>query len=178
MQLGKDDPLVLALIGQAYSYVLEEPEKGSGFLARAVALDPNLAAARIWAGWSQIYLGNMDAAIEQFSEGIRLSPVDPRLFISQSGMAFAHFFADRYGESLSWATSAMQRQPNYPAAQQMMVANLAMTGRVAEARRASDAYLQARPTFCISEIKDRTPFQRPEDIERLGQAFRIAGVPE
>ena len=44
------------------------------FLARAVALDPNLAVARNWTGWAQIYLGNLDAAIEQFSAAIRLSP--------------------------------------------------------------------------------------------------------
>jgi TolB-like protein/class 3 adenylate cyclase len=110
LQLGKDEPLVLAMAGQTYSVLLNDPANGSGFLARAVALDPNLAAARAWAGWSQIFIGNVDAAIEQFSEAIRLSPIDPRLFISQTGMAFVHFFAGRYEEGLSWATSAVQRQ--------------------------------------------------------------------
>jgi len=51
-----------------YSYTLEEPENGSAFAARAIALDPNLALARHWAGWAQIYLGNHAAAIEQFSQ--------------------------------------------------------------------------------------------------------------
>jgi tetratricopeptide (TPR) repeat protein len=83
-QLDKDDPLVLAMSGHTYSYVLEEPENGAIFLARAVALDPNLAAARYWYGWAQIYLGNVDAAIEQFTSAIRLSPLDPRLFVSQA----------------------------------------------------------------------------------------------
>jgi TolB-like protein/class 3 adenylate cyclase len=178
MQLGKDDPLVLAMVGQTYSFLLEEPEKGSAFLARAVALDPNLAVARTWAGWSQIYLGNMDAAIEQFSEAIRLSPIDPRLYLPQGGMAYAHFFAGRYDESLSWATRAMQRQPNYLSAQRMVVASLAMTGHISEARRACDVALQADPSFCISGIKDKIPFQRFEHIEKLGQAYRLAGVPE
>ena len=178
IQLGKDDPLVLAMAGHTYSYLLHDPEKGSAFIARAVALDPNLAAARYWAGWAQIYLGNVDAAIEQFSEAIRLSPIDPRLFLPQSGMAYAHFFAGRYEESLSWATSTLQRQPNHQAAQRMVVASLAMSGRIAEARQACDEALEADPIFCISGIKDRTPFQKPEDIEKLGQAYRLAGVPE
>jgi TolB-like protein len=80
IQLDQDDPLVLALSGQAYSYVLEEPEKGEALCARAIALDPNLVIARNWKGWANIYLGNVDAAIEQFSAAIRLSPLDPACF--------------------------------------------------------------------------------------------------
>jgi adenylate cyclase len=178
IQLDKDDPLVLALSGQAYSYVLEEPENGVALLARAVALDPNLGIARSWSGWGNIYLGNIDAAIEQFSAAIRLSPLDPRLFLPQSGMAHALFFAGRYEDGLSWATSAIQRQSNFPGAQRTLMANLAMTGRIAEARRVCDALLKTDPTFRISDITNRTPFRRPEHVEKLGQAYRIAGVPE
>jgi adenylate cyclase len=178
IQLDKDDPLVLALSGQAYSFVLEEPENGVALLTRAVALDPNLVIARNWKGWGNIYLGNVDAAIEEFSAAIRLSPLDPRLFLTQTGMAYALFFAGRYEDGLSWATSAIQRQSNFPGAQRSLMANLAMAGRIAEARRACDALLKTDPTFCISDIANRTPFRRYEDVEKLGQAYRIAGVPE
>jgi tetratricopeptide (TPR) repeat protein len=137
-----------------------------------------LAAARYWKGWAQIYLGNVDAAIEQFLAAIRLSPLDPRLFLSQTGMAYAHFFAGRYEEGLSWATSATQRQQNFPGAQRTLMVNLAMAGRIAEAHQVCDALLKADPTFCIADIVNRIPFRRPEDVEKLGQAYRIAGVPE
>ena len=177
MQLDQDDPLVLAHAAEVYSYVLEEPETGAAFAARAIALDPNLALARLWAGWAQLYLGNRDAAIEQFSAAIRLSPIDPHLFLPQTGMAFAYFFAGRYEESLSWATHAIQRQPNFPGAQRILMATLAMAGRIAEARRACDAVLQTDAALRISGIKS-TPFRRLEDVEKLGQAWRIAGVPE
>jgi tetratricopeptide (TPR) repeat protein len=158
--------------------MLEDPENGSAFAARAVALDPNLVMARLWEGWAQLYLGNVDAAIEQFSAAGRLSPIDPHLFLPQTGMAYAHFFAGRYEESLSWATRAIQRQPNFPGAQRVLMASLAMAGRIAEARRACDAALQADSTLRISGIQSRTPFRRRENIERLEQAYRIAGVPE
>ena len=177
VQLDQDDPLVLAHAAHVYSYVLEEPETGSALAARAVALDSNLVLARIWAGWAQLYLGNHDAAIEQFSAAIGLSPIDPHLFVPQTGMAFAHFFAGRYEEGLSRATSAIQRQPNFPGAQRILMSSLAMAGRIAEARRACDAVLQTDPALRISGIK-RAPFRRLEDVEKLGQAWRIAGVPE
>jgi hypothetical protein len=60
----------------------------------------------------------------------------------------------------------------------MAMASLAMAGRIAEARRACDAVLQAEPTLRISGIQDKTPFRRREDVEKLGQAYRLAGVPE
>ncbi|MET3909792.1 TolB-like protein [Bradyrhizobium sp. S3.3.6] len=177
VQLDQDDPLVLAHAAHVYSYMLGEPETGSALAARAIALDPNLAMARLWAGWAQVFLGNHDAAIEQFSAAIRLSPVDPHLFIPQTGMAFAHFFAERYEEALSCATSAIQRQPNFLGAQRILMSSLAMAGRTAEARRACDAILQSDPALRISGIKS-SPFRRLEDVEKLGQAWRIAGVPD
>lgn len=178
MQLDQDNSLVLAHAGQVYSYMLDDPETGSALTARAVALDPNLVLARLCAGWSQLYLGNADAAMEQFSTAVRLSPIDPHLFMPQTGIAYAHFFAGRYEESLSWATRASHRQPNYPSARRMIMASLAMTGHTVEACRACDAALQIDPSLRISDIQGRTPFRRREDIEKLAQAFRIAGVPE
>jgi TolB-like protein len=177
IRLDQDDPLVLAHAAQVYSYVLEEPETGSAFAARAVALDPNLAMARLWAGWAQSYLGNHDEAIEQFSVAIRLSPIDPHLFLPQTGMAYAHFFAGRYEEGLSWASNAIQRQPNFPGAQRISMATLAMAGRIADASRACDAILRTDSALRISAIK-ATPFRRLQDVERLAQAWRIAGVPQ
>jgi len=158
--------------------LLEEPEKGAAFLAKAVALNPNLAAARHWNGWTQVYLGNIDAAMEQFSTVLRLSPLNPRLFLTQTGLAYAHFFAGRYDESLFWATGAVQNRPNFLGAQRMVMASLAMSGRIAEARRSCAAVMQADPTVSISSIRNRTPLCRSEDVEKLGQAYRIAGVPE
>jgi TolB-like protein len=177
VQLDQDDPLVLAHAAHVYSYMLEEPETGSALAARAVALDPNLALARLWAGWAQVYLGDHEAAIEQFSIAIRLSPIDPHLFVPQTGLAFAHFFAGRYEASLSWAASAVQRQPNFPGAQRVRMSSLAMAGRIVEARRACDAVLQADPALRISGIKS-APFRRPEDVDTLGRAWRSAGIPE
>jgi tetratricopeptide (TPR) repeat protein len=121
IQLDNDDPLVLAWSGQAYSYVLAEPETGAALLARAIAIDPNLAIARNWEGWAHVYLGNTDTAIEQFSAAIRLSPLDPRAFLSQAGMGYAHFFAGRYEEGISWATSAIQGRASFPGAQRALM---------------------------------------------------------
>ena len=93
---------------------------GSALAAKAVALDPNLTLARLWAGWALSLPRRSphgDSAIPLAA--IRLSPIDPHLFLPQTGMAYAHFFAGEYEESLSRAASAMQRQQNFPGAQRI-----------------------------------------------------------
>ena len=122
--------------------------------------------------------GRGDAAIEQFKVALRLSPLDPRIFVVQNGLAYGHFFAGRNEEASTWAATVIVHQPNFLAGQRIMMACHAMSGRVEEARQACMLALQLDPTQRISGIKDRTPFRRAEDIERLAQAFRIAGMPE
>ena len=178
IELGKDDPSVLAKAGMVLAYVVGEVEEGAALLARAINLDPNLASARTWRGWTHIYLGEGDAAIEQFQIALRLSPLDPRIYSAQTGMAFAHFFGGRYEDATSWATVATRQQPNFVSAHRILTAALALSGRFDEARQACLHALQIDPTQRISGIADRTPFRRSADIERFAQAFRIAGMPE
>jgi tetratricopeptide (TPR) repeat protein len=128
--------------------------------------------------WIHLWLGEIDAAIKQFQVALRLSPLDPSIFTAHCGMAWAHFLAGRNEEASSWATATVRRQPNFLAGQRVMMACHAMSGRVEEARQARMLALQLDPTQRISRIKDFAPFRRAEDIERLAQAYRIAGMPE
>ena len=107
-----------------------------------------------------------------------VSPVDPRLFLTLTGMAYVHFFAGRYDESLSWATRATQRQPNFPGSQRMVMASLAMVGRVAEAHRACDALLQADPASVHFRHQKQNPIPSTRRHRAIGAGHRIAGVPE
>lgn len=70
---------------------------------------------------------------------------------------------------------AVRQHPNHLTARRIVVASLAVSGRVEEAREACTRLLQLDPTQRISR---RPPYRRPEDIKRLAEAFRIAGMPE
>jgi TolB-like protein/class 3 adenylate cyclase/Tfp pilus assembly protein PilF len=178
IELDKDDPMVLGMAGQTLAFVAGEVETGAALLARAVSLDPNLAAARYWSGMILIYLGDPDAAIDQFKAALRLSPIEPRIFLAHSGMASAHFSAGRYDEGCLCARNAMQHQPNYLYAHRAAMACHAMAGRIEEAREVCAVALQLDPTQRISDIRKRTPYVRDADVEKLATAFRIAGMPE
>jgi TolB-like protein/Flp pilus assembly protein TadD len=178
IELDKDDPTVLAGAGQALAFVVGEVEEGAALVSRAINLDPNLAIARNWRGWIHVYLGEVDAAIAQFQVALRLSPLDPRINMAQTGLAYAHFFAGRNEDASTWAATAVRQQQNYLTAQFILAACHAMSGRIEEAREVCARAMQLNPAQRISRIKDRTPFRRGQDIERLAQACRIAGMPE
>jgi adenylate cyclase len=178
VELDKDDPMVLAMAGQTVSFVVGEVEAGAALLARAIGLDPNLAPARYWYGFTLTSLGEVDLAIDQFNAALRLSPLEPRIFLAHSGMAYAHFLADRYEEGSLCAKIAAQQQPNYILAHRAAMACHAMAGRVEEARQVCAVALQLDPTQRISDIKRQIPYVRKTDIEKLVMAFRIAGMPE
>ena len=178
LELDKDDPRVLALAGETLGLFAGELDEGAALLARAVSLDPNLAVARIWTGYVQLWLGDEDAAIEQFQIGLRLSPLDPRIFMAQNGMAIAHFLAGRYEDGSLWAKIAVQQNPDYVGAHRTLMACHAMAGRVEEARQAWAVARQIDPTQSISIVMNRLRFRRPQDVQRYMDAYRMAGMPE
>jgi adenylate cyclase len=178
IELDRDDARVLTMAGFGLAYVVGEVEEAAVFLARAVQLDPNLVLARTWMGWTKVYLGDTDGAIEQLEVALRVNPLDPRRYTTSTAMAYAHFFAGRNDEASALATNVVRQQPNYLAAQLAMMACHAVAGRIDEARQACAAVLRIDPTQRISVPSARAPFRLPQDVEKLSQAFRIAGMPE
>ncbi|AMA59435.1 winged helix-turn-helix domain-containing tetratricopeptide repeat protein [Bradyrhizobium sp. CCGE-LA001] len=177
IELDKDDPIVLVRAGQAIEAVLHEVDEGVALVVRAHELDPNLAIARLTIGWGHIRSGNIEAALKQFHAGGRLSPMDPFLFMMQTGIAFAHFLADRYEDGSSWAKLAVLDRPNYLNAQFILAACLAMSGRVGEARLIGARLMEARPALRVSTLVPKiTRFYRPDHLEKIRQACVNMGL--
>jgi adenylate cyclase len=178
IELDRDDARVLAMAGFGLTYVVGEVEEGAVLLARAIQLDPNLVLARTWMGWTRVYLGDMDGAIEHLEAALRVSPLDPLRHTISTAMAYAHFFAGRNDEATALATAVVRRQPDFVPGQRIMMACHAVAGRIDEARQACAAALRIDPTQRISVSNARAPLRRQQDIDKLEQAFRIAGMPE
>ena len=111
-------------------------------------------------------------------KAIRLNPLDPRVFLTQSAMAFSHFIAERDDEAARWAAMALRVKPNWLPALRMMIASNAMRGQAEEAKRALNAYLGIDPKVTITKLCEYYPFRREADQHRLIAGMRKAGVPE
>jgi TolB-like protein/Tfp pilus assembly protein PilF len=177
-QLGKDDAVALATAGIALSYIVGDHDEGKVLTDRALALNPNLAWAWLFSGWVRVWLGEPDVAIERVSRALRLSPTDPHSYSMYSALAHAHFFAGRNTEALSWAEMAVREKPNLVLLNCIAAASNALAGRLADAKRAMGRVRQLDPSLRVSNLQILFLVRRPEDLARLAEGLRLAGLPE
>ena len=178
VELGSDDAIALFRAGYALGYVVGDLDRGAALIDRALALNPNLAAGWYASGRIRGYLGEPDLAIEHLERAIRLSPLDMQTARLQSATAFAHFLAGRCDDASSWAQRALQVRPSYPSAIRLAAASSALAGRPEEARQAIERLRQVDPALRVSNLKDRVPLRRPDDLTRYQEGLRMAGLPE
>jgi TolB-like protein len=178
VDLGNDDAVALCWAGHVRAFFFKEVDRALLLIDRALELDVNLAVAWQRSGWVRGYAGDCDGAIESLNNAMRLDPLDTRVFLTQSAMAFAHFVAGRDQEAAQWAAMALRTKPNWMPALRVAIASNAMKGRVAEARAALHSYQQVDPNVSIRKICEHYPFRRQNDKQRLVKALRKAGVRE
>ncbi|MDP2373591.1 adenylate/guanylate cyclase domain-containing protein [Reyranella sp.] len=176
--LGGDDALALALAGQALVVVCREFDTGAALIDKALAINPNLAAGWQRRGLVSLWLGQHDAALEQFARALRLSPLDPGLFLSEGYIGMVHLFRGRYDEALSWIARALAQRPNFVVVLRAAAVANAFAGNIDEARKIVARIIQISPTASISHYMSINIYQRPEDIERMVGGLRLAGMPE
>lgn len=175
--IGNDDPVALCWAGHVHAYFFKDVERALLLIDRALELDVNLAIAWQRSGWVRGYAGDPDGAIRSLNRAIRLNPLDPRVFLTQSAMAFAHFIAGRDEEAADWAAMALRVKPNWPPALRVAIASNAMRGHAHEVERAMTSYRRIDPGVSIAKICDFYPLRRDGDRQRLILALRTAGVP-
>jgi TolB-like protein len=176
--LGKDDAVAMARGGHALAFVVGDLEAGAAFTDQALVLNPNFAVGWMLSGLVSVYRGEPDVAIERLTRAVRLSPLDPLTFIAQTAHAMAHFFAGRFDESLSWAEKVLRDHPDYQLALRIFAAANALTGHKEKAQQTVQRLRKLDPDLRISNLLDRYPLRRSEDLARWADGLRKAGLPE
>ncbi|MGF6331370.1 TolB-like protein [Pseudomonas sp. BS3782 TE3695] len=178
VELGRDDAVALTRGGHALGHLAGDIDGGIALLDRARLLNPNLAPAWFLGGILRALRGETDAAIEDLTHAVRLSPLDPEMFRMQVGMALAHFFAGRFDAASDWAEKALGNLPCLLAAVALMAASHALSGRMDKAKQAMQRLQALDPSLRVSNLKNWLPIQRPEDFARFADGLRLAGLPE
>jgi adenylate cyclase len=176
--LGKDDAVVLTMAGIALAYSLADLEGGESLINRAVSLNPNLASAWFFSGWVKVLLGDSAAALERLARAMRLSPQDPNMYNMHTATAAAHFIAGNYHQAMSSAAAAVENQPNFVLANSLLAASAGHCGDASTARNALARLLHLVPQLHVKGITDLFPVRRGEDLARLADGLRKAGMPD
>jgi TolB-like protein/class 3 adenylate cyclase/Tfp pilus assembly protein PilF len=176
--LGRNDAMALSMTGVTLGYAVRDVPGGAALTTRALALNPNLAAAWLNDGWLQQWLGNPKIAIEHVGRAMELSPHDPTIFQMQAALAGAHFTAGDDLKALEWAERALHDRPdNLPSLMWAMVsvAHLGVQIKVEDFR---DRIIRGFPGINFSHLENIIPYQQPKHAARLSEGFRKAGFPE
>jgi TolB-like protein/class 3 adenylate cyclase/Tfp pilus assembly protein PilF len=176
--IGRDDALALCWAGFSLVRVCREYDTGAALVDQALSVNQNLAIGWQSRGWVSLFLGQHEAAIEQLTHALRLSPLDPESFQSEAAMAFSHLFQGRYQEALHWTGRSRAHQANWPVAMRAAAVANALAGNLDEARKIVAHLRQIDPQTCILHLKEFLPYSRPEDMERMIEGLRLAGLPE
>ncbi len=176
--LGRDDAVALCVSGITLATVVGDVADGVAFVEQALKLNPNLSHAWECSAWAKIILGEPEVAIEHAHMAMRLSPLDPLTYATQSALAAAHFFAGHYDEAVTWSERSYREQPNWVPATRFGVASLALAGHMDAAKAAMARLRRIDPDLRVSNLHKLLPYRRPQDMEKWATALRLAGLPE
>src|SRR5262249_54657554 len=120
-----------------------------------------------------------EVAKEQVARALRLSPLDSHRSSMFAAMAAAHFMTGSYDEALAWMErAAREHRGGVLFSAVLVAASAALAGNIDRAREALDQLRSAYPDMTISKQSLSFPFRRPQDIARLAEGLRKAGLPE
>lgn len=145
---------------------------------RGVMVNPNLATAWLCRGTVSVHMGNYQRGIEQLMRVLRMSPMDPDVHRFESFIGWAFLLQGKLAEAIEWSNRARRRQPNVGAALRVSAAANALAGNLAEARGAVAEMLGYTPRMTLSYVRSISPFRRLDDVERVFEGLRLAGLPE
>jgi TolB-like protein/class 3 adenylate cyclase len=178
LRLGRQDPLVLALSAIVLLISSDEIELADSLLEEAIRLDPNAIQGWLWGGLAKTRLGDHRTAIDYLQRALRLSPLDPRIFFAQAGLAYAYFFLGNYEEGLKCAADALRHHPDYVPALRIAMACNALGGNIEAAQKFWRQVALLSPSDRVSGTPKRLGYRRDQDLAKIQEAYRLAGMPE
>jgi len=176
-EIGRDNFFALGAAGFALAGLLGEHDRGAALIDESLVLNPNASATLMQSSFVRTWMGQPELAIPQLERAMLNSPVDVLMFSMHTGMALAHFVAERDDEAYAWAEKALQRNPIAGPAIRIAAASAALLGRSLDATKYLSLLRQLDPGLRASNLADRVPLRRPQDLERLAIGLRKAGLP-
>jgi TolB-like protein len=161
--------------------VTNRVEAGIAECERALALDPNLAAAHGAIGAFKAHIGRDEETEPHVREALRLSPRDGSVFIWLMFVGGANINLGRYEEAIVWLSRSIEANGNNPLCHFHLAGTYALLGRLEESRAAARTGLALNPDFRVARFRaspssDTARYAAAHEL--FADALLTAGVPE
>ncbi len=174
LSVNDGDPDTLAWAGFTSAYMVGDCERAIEIADHAVALNPNSFLAWNGRGWVYKVAGLPEEALQSFERSLRMSPVDPWLHSTLTGMGYVLIELGRFAEAIVPAKKAQFQNPAFSPAYRCLASAFAHLGRDAEAREAAVRLLEVDPSFTISAWIARGG---QSNAKLMIEGLRKAGLP-
>lgn len=217
LKADKDNAKICAKLAHTYVRAYADPgspdlnnrkdlENGFELSRRAVSLDPNLPLARAQLGWAYFWLGEPDAAIDEFEKALALNcnfadyrfavvlafagEPERALGVLQTQIrldpfhpaqlhavrGYALYMLERYAEALSSLRECMRRGRHLPG-QLFLAAALVRLGQLAQAKEVIADVLAKVPNLTRARWPLSSAYRNRSDADHLFDALREAAFP-
>ena len=177
VELDATDAFAHAVYGFTLLRRADENEQGRLHCEEATRLNPGSAFAWGTLGVIASMAGDYENAVECLDRALTLSPFDPMLHLWMTGLAASNFALGRHETGIVWARKSIQQNPANGMGHRLLAANLAVAGRVDEARTVTSRRDAVQRTT-LREMRMSRYFRQAEVLCRYLSAQRMAGVAE
>jgi adenylate cyclase len=175
---GGDDAAALATAGFVIAVAGRDFETALTAFDRSFALSSSLAFALGFSSIVRAWKGDDAIAVEQANRALRLSPFDPLIYLPYVGLAYAHFAAGRFEETVAAASLASQSAPRFSVPQILHAAALGSLDRKEDAKTAVQRLIELVPGVTVATAILSARYVNPENIAAMENGLRRAGLPE
>jgi TolB-like protein len=178
VELGKSDGNVLRMCALAVCVLAMDARRAKEIASLSLAINPNSAMALTTLAFIENGSGNPAKGLELLLRAERVSPRDPRAWLTATGVAVAHYFEDRFVEAVVWARKALIQNPRHAIALRMLAASLARQGEVDEAAAVLRKNLDIEPGLTLSALRARMMYLDDRCWNRYALGLRAAELRE
>jgi adenylate cyclase len=176
--VGGDDAAALATAGFVIAVTGHDYETAITAFDRSFALSSSSALALGFSSIVRAWKGDDAIAIEQANRALRLSPFDPLIYLPYIGLAYAHFEAGRFQETVAAASLATQSNPQFSVPQILHAAALGSLDRTEDAKTVVQRLLELQPGITVATAVRSARYINPKSMDALENALRRTGLAE
>jgi TolB-like protein/Flp pilus assembly protein TadD len=174
----QDDGNVLWLAAQATLYLAKDRERARDLVYKSLELNPNSAAAVTVGGVVETMSGNSGKALELLQRAHRLSPRDPRGWLTAGAMALAHLTDGRFEEAVTFCNRALLHNPRFGGSLRVLAASFALLDQRQKAAEALQRVRKVDPELSLARLRVRLAFMHDRVWNPLAEGLKLAGFRE
>ena len=151
---GRFNPVTLALIAHAHSFIFHDYGKALQIFDRMFQLNPIQAICFDLAAVTNVYVNNKELAYEQSQLALKLGRFSPYRYCIYTTCAMAAAINERYREAANYGELATQEKPTFTAALRYLTAAQSLAGDAEAARLSFEKLVEIEPDFNVGLLHD------------------------